>query len=130
MQPAARQGRLFAVCWVAAWALLSSAWCVTTARRIGATFDEPTYVTEGLLRWRTGSTAGLMKLGTMPLPVDVQTLPLYLWETWRGTPFDPVAELHTMLPVARAATLLFWWMLLGYAWLIACSLGGRWAGAM
>jgi 4-amino-4-deoxy-L-arabinose transferase-like glycosyltransferase len=65
-----------------------------------------------------------MKLGTMPLPVDVQTLPLYLWEKARGTPFDVDADLHTLLPWARAATLLFWLMLLAYVWAIARAVGG------
>lgn len=126
----ARQERRFGVCWVAAWLLLSALWCLTSARQIGATFDEPIYVTRGLERWRSGSMAGLMKLGTMPLPVDVQTLPLYLWERCRGRPIDPVSELHLVLPFARAATLLFWGLLLGHAWLAASSLGGRWAGAL
>jgi 4-amino-4-deoxy-L-arabinose transferase-like glycosyltransferase len=129
-QSSLASGRWFAVCWVSLWALLSSAWCITSARHLGATFDEPIYIKEGLEAWRTGSTAGLMKLGTMPLPVDIQTLPLYLWENWRGRPIDPVAEFHTVLPYARAATLLFWWLLLVHAWLAARSLGGPWAAAI
>src|SRR5206468_531693 len=75
-------------------ALLSALWCVTSAARLSATFDEPVYLREGLTRWRCGSTAGLMKLGTMPLPVDVQTLPLYLWERCRGEPYDVEADFH------------------------------------
>ena len=126
----ARQERWFGVCWVGTWLLLSALWCVTSAQQIGATFDEPIYVSRGLERWRSGSVAGLMKLGTMPLPVDVQTLPLYLWERCRGRPIDPVAELHRVLPFARAATMLFWGLLLWHGWLAAASLGGRWAGAL
>src|SRR5262249_36942477 len=80
--------------------------------------------------WRSGSPAGLMKLGTMPLPVDVQTLPLYLWERWRGTPIEPVAELPSVLPYARAGTLVFWWLLLVHVGLAARSLGGRLAAAL
>src|SRR5262249_44213898 len=129
MQMAGARWQFFAL-WVGAWVLLSSLWCVTSARHLGATFDEPVYITEGLKRWRTGSTAGLMKLGTMPLPVDVQTLPLHLWEKWHGTPIDAVADFHKVLPWARAATLLFWWLLLAHAWLAARSLGGSWAGAL
>ncbi|MBI1916377.1 MAG: glycosyltransferase family 39 protein [Planctomycetes bacterium] len=129
MQMTRPRWQFFAL-WVSAWAFLSSLWCVTSARRLGATFDEPVYLTEGLQRWRSGSTAGLMKLGTMPLPVDVQTLPLYLWERWHGTPIDPVADFHKVLPWARAATLLFWWLLLVHAWLAARWLGGPWAGAL
>ena len=130
MQPARERGSLFGFCWVAGWLLLSALGCVTSARQIGATFDEPIYVTEGLHRWRSGSSAGLMKLGTMPLPVDVQTLPLYLWEQWRGRPIDPVGELHLVLPFARAATLLFWGLLLYHAWLAGSALAGRRAEAL
>ena len=67
--------------------VLSSAWCISAAAQLGATFDEPTYVAAGLDRWRTGRIGGLMRLGTMPLPVDVATLPLYVIERVRGVPF-------------------------------------------
>ncbi len=111
-------------------AALSSLWCVTASRQLAATFDEPFYVREGLNRWRTGSMAPLLKLGTMPLPVDVQTLPLYLHEHFTGSPFDADADFDRVLPWARAGTLLFWWMLLFYGWRIARSLGGPWAGVV
>src|SRR4051812_48283106 len=116
--------------WFLAWAVASSAWCVTAARELGATFDEPVYVAKGLERWRTGSHYGLMKLGTMPLPVDADTLPLYLWERWRGAAFDPAADLDTLLPVARAGTLIFWWLLLFYGWQVGRQLGGPWGGRL
>jgi hypothetical protein len=38
--------------------------------------------------------------------------------------------LHLVLPYARAATLLFWWLLLGHVALAARSLGGRRAAAL
>src|SRR5262249_32276034 len=63
-------------------AILSSIWCVTASTKLGATFDEPVYIARGLEGWRTSSHAGLMRLGTMPLPIDVQTLPLHLYERW------------------------------------------------
>ncbi len=118
------------VAWLLFWGVASSVWCVTSAGQLGATFDEPFYVSEGLQRWRTGSTAGLLKLGTMPLPVDVQTLPLYAWERWRGTPIDAVSELTQVLPYARAGNLVFWWLLLSYVGCVARSLGGRRAAAL
>ncbi|GIW80436.1 MAG: hypothetical protein KatS3mg105_2243 [Gemmatales bacterium] len=110
--------------------IVSSCWCRTTASEIGAVFDEPTYLEQGLKRWRTGECKGLMRLGTMTLPVDVQTLPIYLWERYRGKPFDPEADLHQVLPVARAMTLFFWSLLLTYAWLAGRRLAGPWAGAL
>ncbi len=116
--------------WLAAFGLLSSLWCVTAARQVGPTFDEPLYVRLGLEGWRTFSHAGLIRKGTMPLPVDVQTLPLCLWERCRGVPFDPTNDLPTLLPVARGMTLGFWWLLLGYALLLGRRVGGPWAGRL
>lgn len=116
--------------WLLAWGLLSSVWCLTAARELGGTFDEPIYLQCGLEHWRTGSTASLMKLGTMPLPVDVVTLPLYVYERWHGVTLDPQRDWDMILPWARASTLLFWWLLLVYAWLAARSLAGPWAGRL
>src|SRR5437016_353480 len=70
--------------WLLAFGIASSAWCVTSAAELGATFDEPLYLNAGLTGWRTGSNKLLMSAGTMPLPVDVETLPIYLWEQGRG----------------------------------------------
>ncbi len=84
--------------WFLAWAAFASAWCLTAAPQLGATFDEPAYVEKGLERWRTGDCRGLMKLGTMPLPVDVATLPLYLAERWTGREFDARGDLDELLP--------------------------------
>ena len=125
-----RSAVFFNVAWFIFWAVVSSLWCVTAASQLGATFDEPIYVKYGLERWHSGSTSGLMKLGTMPLPVDVETLPLYLWEKWHGVRFDPVNDLDRVLPWARASALVFWWLLLFYAWRAASSLGGPWAGRL
>src|SRR5436190_19669113 len=90
--------------WLVAWGLVSSLGCLGAARELSATFDEPLYLARGLECWRTGSHRGLMQLGTMPLAIDLGTLPLYLWERGRGAPLDVAAELPRLLPVARAAT--------------------------
>ncbi len=116
------------VCWFLFWACASSLWCVTAASQLSATFDEPFYVKAGLTGWRSGSHYLLLKAGTMPLPIDVQTLPIFLWEKARGQPFDPLADLHQVLPLARAMNLVFWWALLFYGWRLARLLGGPWAG--
>ena len=116
--------------WFLAFAVGSSVWCVTAAAELGATFDEPIYVERGLERWRTGSHNGLIHLGTMPLPADLDTLPLYLWERWHGVTFDSVHDLPQLLPWARACTLVFWWLLLIYARLAGRSLGGPWGGRL
>jgi hypothetical protein len=116
--------------WFLAVALATSAWCVTAEPHLGATFDEPTYVDQGLKAWRSGSLKQLMTWGVMPLPVDVQTLPLYVWERWRGEPFDAYADLPHLLPVARAAMLPFWWLLLLYGMRWGRLLGGPWAGRL
>ncbi|HJT34496.1 MAG TPA: hypothetical protein VJ783_20870 [Pirellulales bacterium] len=121
---------LFDYSWLLVCLALSSCWCLTAARELSATFDEPLYVRCGLERWRTGSHAGLMRLGTMPLPIDWDTLPLYLYERSRGVPIDPVLDLPWALPVARAAGLIFWWLLLVYGWLAGRALAGCWGGRM
>lgn len=125
-----RRQQLADVAWLMAWGIVSSVWCVTAAGQLSATFDEPLYIERGLECWRTGSHAGLMQLGTMPLPIDVTTLPLYLWERWRGIPWDAGADLGQLLPVARAGTLVFWWLLLVYGLLLGRSLVGSWGGRL
>src|SRR5262245_46462261 len=84
MRATGQGSQLFDWLWFLTWGIASSIWCVTAAGQLSATFDEPCYVSRGLEHWRTGTPRQLMLLGTMPLPVDVETLPLYLWEQWRG----------------------------------------------
>jgi hypothetical protein len=124
------KSRWFDGCWLACCLLASSAWCLSAARELSATFDEPLYIERGLERWRSGSHAGLMKLGTMPLAIDWDTLPLYLHERWTGTAIDPVRDLARVLPWARASGLVFWWLLLAYGWLAGRSLAGPWGGRL
>ena len=110
--------------WLAVVLVASSALVVHTSRSIGPTFDEPFYITKGLDFWRTGSPKALMRAGTMPLPVDVQTLPLHLWERHRGEAFDTIGQLGELLPVARAMNLPFWWLLLASGFRLARRWGG------
>jgi hypothetical protein len=116
--------------WLLAFGLASSAWCLAAAPRLSATFDEPLYVHYGLNAWRTGSNKLLMTVGTMTLPVDVQTLPLHLWEHHRGNQFNHIEELDTILPVARAMNLVFWWLLLFYLMRLGRTFGGAWGGRL
>jgi len=116
--------------WLVAFGAASSAWCLTAAARLGPTFDEPLYLNAGLTSWRTGSNKLLMSAGTMPLPVDVQTLPVYLWEQIRGSEFHAYKDIATILPVARAANLAFWWMMLIYSMRLGRTWGGAWGGRL
>src|SRR4051794_40688627 len=90
--------------WFLAWGVASSVWCVTAAGQLSATYDEPFYLQAGLTGWRTGCHQYLLTAGTMPLPADVASLPLYLWERWQGSPADLAADFATYLPWARATT--------------------------
>lgn len=114
--------------WLVLWGALSSAWCLSAAGELSATFDEPFYLRAGLTSWRTGSNRELMRAGTMPLPVDAQTLPIYLCERARGRPFELDRDFHTLLACARGVNLVFWWGLLAYGMLLARKFGGPWAG--
>ena len=125
-----RMGRLLEVGWLLFWIIASSAWCVSASARLSATFDEPTYITLGLDYWHTGSYKPLLDLGTMPLPPQAQTLPLHLWERWRGENFDAAQELDRLLPIARLGTLPFWWLLLLYGWLAGRQMAGVWGGRL
>ncbi len=130
MMRASGGGSVLNLSWFIAWGVASSIWCVTAARELGPTFDEPFYVARGLEYWRTGSHSGLLTKGTMPLPTDVQTLPLYLWERWRGIQFDSSSDLDLLLPWARAGTLVSWWLLLAYGWRAGRHLAGPWGGRL
>lgn len=125
---AARRSRWWDLLWLAAWGLASSLGCLSAAAEIGATFDEPLYLQRGLECWRTGSHRGLVRLGTMPLPIDVQTLPLFLYEKYTGQALDPVGDCGRLLPVARAGTLVFWWALLAYGLALGRRIAGPWGG--
>jgi hypothetical protein len=132
--------RRIAAAWAIGCAVASTLWCVTAASRLGVTFDEPVYVTAGLDRWRHGGTGGLMRLGTMPLAVDVVTLPIRIAERWRGEPYRLASDgrgrvadardLGEVLPIARAGTLAFWWLLLLSAWRLAARAAGAVAAAV
>jgi hypothetical protein len=127
------------VCWLVFCMAASSLWCVTAAPHLGPTYDEPNYVANGLERWRTGSYGPLLRQGTMPLPIDVISWPLYMWEKYRGEPFRVglnkdkfpaiLRDLPVLLPVARWGTLSFWCILLYYAWRIGWS-AGPWGGRL
>ncbi len=130
MNGSSGSGRWVDALWLVAFGVVSSVWCVTSAARVGPTFDEPHHLNGGLVGWRTGCNKILMKAGCMPLPVDVQTLPIYVWERVRGVPFDQVGDMETILPVARAANLAFWWLLLVYAMKLGRTFGGRWGGRL
>ena len=122
--------RCVSVVWVVAFGGASSAWCLTSARQLGATFDEPFYLRAGLESWRTGSNKPLLRAGTMPLPVEVETFPLYVWERMGRAPFDVDRDIATMLAVARAGNLVFWWLLLVYGFAWGRLLGGAWGGRL
>lgn len=116
--------------WLAFFGLLSTLWCLHAAREVGATFDEPFYLKSGLHFWHTGSYQPLMRAGTMPLPVDVQTLPLRAIEAVRGYPIDLDAEMNYVLPIARGMNLVFWWLLLWGGLRLGRFAGGAWGGRL
>lgn len=116
--------------WLPVWLVFAAVWCLSASGQLSATFDEPVYLRHGLERWRTGDCRHLTKLGTMPLPVDVATLPLYLAERWRGFPFDVNDDLDELLPPARAANLFFLGLLLYYGLRAGRSLAGPWGGRL
>jgi hypothetical protein len=125
-----RYARLGDWLWFCAWALGSAAACYGTARHTGATFDEPLHIRLSLEGWRTGSHAGVLHFGAMPLALDLYTLPIYLWERWHGVPFDLTQDVEKLLPWFRLGPLAFWFVLLVYVRLIGRALAGPWGGRL
>ena len=62
----------------------SSTWCVTAGRQFDPTYDEPFYLEAGLKSWHQLRHKELIAAGTMPLPPEVDALPLLLGEWLRG----------------------------------------------
>jgi hypothetical protein len=116
---------------IAALFIISSAWCVTAARRLGATYDEPLYLQTGLSFWHGGDGNDVLLLrGTMPLPADLDGFFLRVHELVRGKAWNPQADIAQMLPAARAATLVFWLILLVYSLKLGEQAGGVEGGLM
>jgi hypothetical protein len=127
----ARKDAVVSGAWLLAFGMASSLVWVTAAHRIGATFDEPLYLRSGLTAWRgEGGHRLVLRVGTPPLVFDVQALPLYLAERWRGRPWDLDADAVFLLPWFRTGNLAFWWLLLLYAHLLGGRLAGPWGGRL
>jgi hypothetical protein len=130
MERSARREWAYDWLWILAWGIVSSVWCWNAAVQLGATFDESTDLVRGMEWWHDGSHHSLLRVGAMPLPMDVDTLPLYLWERWHGAKLDLDTDLERVLPWARAGTLPFWWILLIYGYLAGKRLAGPWGGRL
>jgi hypothetical protein len=128
--PAGRVSRKRSLLWFLVCAAASSAWCVAAARQLGPVWDEPFYLDAGLRAWHQLHPGQLLAEGVMPLPPAVQTLPLLVSEKIRGRPISLQEEFDSWLPVARAGTLLFWWLLLAAGWWLGWRWGGPTAGAL
>src|SRR4029077_11398633 len=98
MATVGKEGRCFDWIWLVVWGVVSSAWCLGAAQQLGATWDETPDVVRGMEWWHDGSHRSLLKEGTMPLPMDVATLPIYLWECWTGRQPDLAHDLDRWLP--------------------------------
>jgi hypothetical protein len=126
-----RNDKWFDAAWFLFWLGLSSVWILTAAATIGATFDEPIDLYRAMDFWRRGSHHELLRVGSMPLPMDVASLPAYLYERATGTTIDwgqdyPLQVLY----YCRAIMLVFWVMLLWYARVVGRELGGAWGGRL
>ena len=110
--------------------VLSSIWCLTAARQLSPTFDEPFYIVQGLDYWQTGDRRDLLLSGVMPLSTHVQTLSLWIVERATGHKWVWEQDVGPMLAIARGTNLLFWWLLLFYVMRLGRAIGGAWAGRL
>jgi hypothetical protein len=105
----------YAWTWLLVIVSASVAWCVTAGRELGATFDEPLYVTFGHEFWNKAEARKCLSLsGVMPLPPAVDSIPVRIAEWIRGEPFDLTGN-YAALHTARLGTIAFWLLLLGSA---------------
>ncbi len=134
--PATRMPWRLDVLWLALLAAWSAVYCLSAAPRLGLTYDEPFYLDAGVEAWRGwardkhpfGFAHDLLATsGTMPLPPDVATLPIYLMERQAGHPFESQERIER-LPWARAMTLGWMWLLILASLRLGRAAGGVWAG--
>jgi hypothetical protein len=125
----------------ALWLLVLGAWsavvCVTASPHLGITYDEPFYLDAGMDSWRgwwrtDGQTPVFAHettcaCGVMPLPPDVATLPLAVYEMRTGEKLDSDGKIARIL-WARAMTLGWLWLLVVSAWRLGRAAGGPWGG--
>jgi hypothetical protein len=120
--------RLVNLGWLLLWGAIATAWCWSAGYKQGITYDEPFYVRGGLTNWRVLNHRELLLLGTMPLPAEVQMLPLRLAEIVASA--DPEHDMHKWLPIARMGTVLFVWILLWASFRLGALYGGTWGGRL
>ncbi len=118
--------RLTDLVWLGAILWGSSIFVAETSSQLSATFDETFYLKSGMTFWRDRTNAELMRAGTMPLPMHVQSLPVYLWEQFREKPFDTTEDYGQILSVMRSTNLLFWWLMLVYVYRMGLLFGNQW----
>jgi hypothetical protein len=113
--------------WLVLWGIVSSMWCFAAEQTLGPTYDEPFYFRAGMECWRVKNHKALMDAGTMPLPVEAQTLLVCVLA--RLARVDPM-DFTFWLPTLRLVTLAFWWTLLAAVLICARRWGGSWAGRL
>ena len=69
------------------------------------------------------------RIGVMPLPPDVVTIPLALHERETGERLEAEQKI-ALLNRARAMTLGWLWLLVFSAWRLGSTAGGPWAGRL
>ncbi|HZZ81263.1 MAG TPA: hypothetical protein VFE62_22355 [Gemmataceae bacterium] len=114
--------------WLLICGTFAMVWCWSAGHALGPTFDEPFYMRAGLTNWHNLNHRELLCAGTMPLPPEVQMLPLRLAEVFASA--DPLAAWRDWLPLARMGTILFVWTLLWGAMRLGAIYGGAWGGRL
>ena len=107
---------------------LSSAWCLTAGQRLGATFDEPVYLQRGTRRLADGQPSWAAAFRHHAAAWRCANAAALSHRARVGTAVEPGHRLFAALVIARAMTLLFWWLLLIYGFRAGRMIGGRWGG--
>ena len=120
---------LLDLAWLLIWGLASSAWCLTAARELGGTFDEPVYLNCGLEHWHTGGSSALMRWAPCPCPSMWSPCPFTFGGAGRESPRSG-AQLGASPALGTLGDLAFLVVPAGLRLAGGASLGGRWAGRL
>jgi hypothetical protein len=122
----ANRERIIDLAWLVFWGTISIAWCWSAGHVIGPTWDEQFYIQAGLKNWHELNHRELLTQGTMPLPAEVQTLPVRVAEWWLAIDASP--DWLDWMPTARMGTAVFWLLLLWASQRLGTLYGGAMAG--
>ncbi len=121
---------LINVIWVTSCGIFATIYIVTAAPHLGSTFDEPLYVEEEVGISTGKSMGNLLHVGTMPLPMHIQSTALKIHRLFTGKQLNIETNYEEILRISRLGNLPFLWLLLIFSFRLAKNFGNSWSGRL